>query len=71
MKGIFLMVVFVIFALQGCAALEKMEEKVCSEENDDIRKALIKEIQKIKPWYPDEGACGVGQKIHKIADWIA
>ena len=37
MKKIFLMVVFVVFALTGCAALEKMEEKVCSEENEDIR----------------------------------
>lgn len=68
MKKIFSMVVFVVFALTGCAALEKMEEKVCSEENEEIRMVLIKEIQKIKPWYPDEGLCGVEERI---ADSVA
>lgn len=70
MKKIFLMIVFVIFALTGCAALEKMEEKVCSEENEEIRMMLIKEIQKIKPWYPNEGACGVERKVRKVIDLV-
>lgn len=62
-----LVVVFMLMVLTGCVAFKE----VCAEENEELRKALIKEIQKSKPWYPDDGACGVEQKIRKITDRIA
>ncbi len=70
MKLSLLVAVIVSLLLSGCAAIEKMEERVCSEENEEIRMVLIKEIQKIKPWYPDDGACWIERKVRKVIDLV-
>lgn len=48
------------------AKIEHLNTQYCSEDNEDIRKVIVAMLQKELPGYPDDGLCGVPQKLDKL-----
>ena len=62
----------VIVLLLTACSLEKMKavnDIVCSELTEDMRKELIEKIRKKHPEWPEDGLCGIEERImDKIAN---
>jgi len=76
MKILFLSMLIVVLLsacnLEFLNQLKKLNDKYCTELDENVREEIIRTIREKDPDYPDGGECEVKEKIEKrIIDWLA